>query len=321
MTSLLCDVGGTHIRFAINDGNSIRDIKKYLVAEFQNLEDAIAQYLTTYAEKPDALYLATAARFDGMKWSFTNQNSWQLVPSEFHKRFAFKTIRCLNDFEANAYSIIVAEAGDLLAIADGKGAHGDKESRCVIGVGTGLGLAYLYGDKNKPWVQQTYGGHMLPVMRTAEQAELYKFIADKKSDGAIPIYEDVLSGLGLYRTYQFVCAQNHIDAEFRDVSDLMARGKDNDLFRRALEIFFETLGVFTHQAVAFGYSYNGVYFTGGIIDRLMLAGLFNRDVFLRHFHQENISVVKNSVLATPVYWIKDEFISLRGLQYLAMNDA
>ncbi len=319
MRVLLCDVGGTHIRFGLSMGQKIENIRKFRVDEFDTLDDAIGQYLLS-GEKPDAFYLATAARFDGSKWIFTNENKWQVIPATLEKKFSFKTIRCLNDFEASALSIIVAEESELLPIVRTDKKIIPEESRCIIGVGTGLGLAYLIGGFENPVVQQTYGGHMLPTILTQEHAELYKFITDKKNNDTIAIFEDVLSGTGLYRIYQFLCAQSHLDADYRSVSDLFERGKDNEIFRSALDIFFEILGLFAHQAVAFGYSYSGLYFTGGIIDRLMVAGLFGKEKFLQGFYQNNIPIVKKNVLSTPIYWIKDEFISLKGLLYLAEKE-
>ena len=305
MTILLCDVGGTHVRFALGQNKKIAP-HKMRVDQYPRLQDAILSFLQSQHTSPESIssyYLA-----------FGNRNEWDTNPDQIHAILPNTKIHQVNDFEANARGVLIAEASDFMLLNRPSGDIVSHSSKTVFGIGTGLGLAYVCGDSREQFVQRTHGGHMLPA-RSPQHEDLYKFISDAKRD--ILIYEDMLSGRGLFDIYRYLSARNHLDLEYMDAEILMRDGKDNPVFQQALEIFFEVLGLFAHQAIAFGYSYGGVYLTGGVIDRLMLAGLFNVQKFMSGFLQQSVPIVLQDVKATPVYWIKDEFISLKGLLHLA----
>lgn len=308
MTILLCDVGGTHIRFALGSGHKIEPYKLRVDAH-RDLGDAISLYLTTQQIAPEAItafYLA-----------FSNRNEWDTTPEALREALPKAVIRQVNDFEANAHGVLVAEKADFLCLYEGRGESVPHSSKTVIGVGTGLGLAYVLGEKEQGFVQRTHGGHMLPAHAASHQ-ELYDFLQKRKSD--VVIYEDILSGRGLFDVYRYLSAKNFLDCEFENAESLMLNGKDNPVFRQALDIFCEMLGLFAHHAVAFGYAYGGIYLTGGVIDRLMLSGLFKADKFMEFYLQDNVKIVRTHAESASVCWIRDEFVSLKGLLNLAKED-
>lgn len=308
MTILLCDVGGTHIRFALGARHKIEPYKLRVDAH-RDLPDAISLYLSTQhirATDVTAFYLA-----------FSNRNEWNTQPETLRLALPNAVIRQVNDFEANAYGVLAGTPEDFIALKAGDSNTVPHSSKTVIGVGTGLGLAYISGEKGSGFVQRTHGGHMLPVFAPRFDA-LYAHLQKQKSD--ILIYEDILSGRGLYDVYKFLAETNHLDAEYPNAESLMRDGKDDPVFHQALDVFCEMMGLFAHHAVAFGYAYGGIYLTGGVIDKLMLAGLFRTEKFLENFLQKNVEIVKNHADATPVYWIRDEFVSLKGLYTLALED-
>lgn len=310
MTILLCDVGGTHIRFASAEPDGAMCVpEKFRVDLHSSLEDAIRKYLSANSLAADAvthLYLA-----------FSNRNDWSTEKAMLQTVLPKAEITQVNDFEANAAGIAVSGAGDFLELSQGQGEAVAFASKVVLGVGTGLGLAYLIPEGDRSIVQRTHGGHMRPATATPEQQKIFEELAVAKKDGTIPIFEDVLSGRGVFDLYRLVCHRNHLNAEYHDVSHLLLAGKDDPIVKQALEFWHEILGVFAHQAVAFGYSYGGIYLTGGMIDRLIAADMFDLPTFLKHFRQKNVPVVVRDVMATPVYWVRDEFVSLRGLLHQA----
>lgn len=306
MTILLCDVGGTHIRFASSElSGAMTQPEKLRVDTHSSLEDAISRYLLAQslpANDVTHLYLA-----------FSNRNNWSTEEAILKTVLPKAVIVQVNDFEANALGILVSDQTDMHTLIEGQGKTPPRSSKVVLGVGTGLGIAYLLNNGKQSFVQRTHGGHMLAATPRPELFELFQSLAATKSDGTISIYEDVLSGKGLFALYTYVCHRNQLNPEYHDAADLLLTGKDDPVVQQTLALFFEMLGVFTHQAAAFGHSYGGVYLTGGVIDRLLGAGLFNSDAFLKGFYQKNVPIVVSDVMATPVYWVKDEFVSLRGL--------
>ncbi|PZP56470.1 MAG: hypothetical protein DI586_03505 [Micavibrio aeruginosavorus] len=308
MSILLCDVGGTHIRFAFKGEGQLRPYKTR-VDQHPTLNHAIEAYLSSQSVPPQSI-----RKF---YFAFSNRNEWNTNPAELKTVLPNAVIHQINDFEANAHGLLLADQADVDLLNRPEINTIEKASKVIIGVGTGLGFAYLFKSENGDFVQRSHGAHMLPAY-SAVHAELYDHISRSKEDALI--YEDMLTGRGIYEIYRFLSMKSHLDIEYPDTEILMRDGKDNPVFRQALVIFHEMLGLFTHQAVAFGYSYGGVYLTGGVIDRLILAGLFDLKKFLEYFYQDLHPIVTRDVVSTPVYWIKDEFISLKGLLYLAEKE-
>lgn len=301
MTILLCDAGGTHIRFAVSDDRGgMTQPDKLRVDAHASLEDAIERYLLAQSLPAGAIkafYLA-----------YSGRNTWARDEAQLRQLLPNAALKQVNDFEANALGIAVAPREDFTGLYDPKSAPVPGASRVVLGVGTGLGLAYIFSNGH---VQQTHGGHMLPAMTRKEHGEIFSSLVRKEIK--TPIYEDVLSGKGLFELYKLVCHRNQLNPEYHDVADLLISGRDDPIVGQALVFFHEILGIFAHQAMAFGYAYGGIYLTGGMIDRLIGAGLFDVALFLQHARYPSAPIVEEHVMATPVYWVRDEFISLRGL--------
>lgn len=308
MTLLLCDVGGTFVRFALKrQGELMRVPQKLRAANYPVFEEAARHFLTSSDISPNdisALGLAFGSR---NPWQITSESVAALLPrAEFYK---------INDFEANAYGVLNISEEDLFLLNKDPLPKNQRTNgaKCVVGPGTGLGLAYIFEGPQGKLVQKTHGGHMRPACLGEESPLLFQSLAALRPDGTIPIYEDVVSGPGLYNLYRIFSSRNHLGLEYRDTHELLAKGRNDPLVIQSLKVFHEWLGVFVHQAVAFGNSYGGVYLTGGIMDKLALLDLFDSSTFFDSFYQKNVPIVMADVLATPVYWIRDEYVSLRGL--------
>lgn len=307
MTILVCDAGGTHIRYALSeDGRFISEPQKFKIAEFSNFESIVSHFLSG-AQTP-------AEKITSFRLSYGDQNPWKITEEECSRFLPAADFLKVNDFEANAWGIATASEGEFLLLNKPYGVCSGGASKCVIGSGTGLGLAYISDRKGVPQIQRTHGGHMLPVTVTDDHRELFDKIQKLKQIPSVAIYEDILSGPGIFNIYKLLAGRTHTHAdEYRDTNDMIDRGRNDPLAEQALRFYHEILGVFAHQAVAFGFSYQGLYLTGGITDRLVINNLFDFDTFEKFFIQDNIEIVKKDVGATPVFWVKNEFIALKGL--------
>ncbi len=306
MTILLCDAGGTHIRFALaKDGLLNGDPQKYRIGDYPDFGSVACHFLTSQQEKPEDISELRLAYGGQFVWPITNETIAQVLPNA--------TLTKINDFEANARGIAAAKDDGFLRLNETVGTRPEGSARLVIGVGTGLGLAQIIDTPNGQHIQKNHGGHMIPALPKAYQHDLFDALQTLKQKPSVMIYEDLLSGPGLYRAYTLMAERAQTDAEYRDTNDMIARGRHDPLAVEVLRVFHEVLGLFAHQAVAFTNAYGGLYLTGGIIDRLVGASLFDYATFAANFHQDSVPIVKSDVAATPVYWVKDEFIALTGL--------
>lgn len=306
MTILLCDTGGTHIRFALSDdGKAMSEPQKFKLDEFLNLESVATHFLYANGKQP--------ADITSFKLSFGGQNPWDLSEETVRTFLPNAHYTRVNDFEANAWGIAFSDEDHFLLLNTPEGTCNKGASKIVLGSGTGLGLAYILTGKKETHVQRTHGGHFFPAMATEEHRRIFEEIQKFKKTPSVIIYEDILSGPGIYNLYSLLAESTHTHVAYRDTNDLIERGRNDPLVEQALRIYHEVLGIFIHQVVACGFSYGGVYLTGGIIDRLVGHNLFDMQTVDKFFKQDNVEGVIDDMRATPIYWVKDEFIALKGL--------
>ncbi len=305
MTILIADAGGTHIRFAVShDGKTLSEPQKFKVHEFLSLGDAITHYL--FRERIE---------FDDVRqfaYALAGRNPWG--KEQATAVFPAVPTLLINDFEANAYGLIDAGADDVVCLVEHKGtAHPAVATRAIIGSGTGVGIAYIIPVGSGYHVQRTHGAHILPALLRHEHRAILDNIRTLKPTTAAPIYEDLLAGYGIFDIYRALAAGAHVAVDYQDTNDMIAHGANDPFVQQTLKLYHGILGVFAHQVLAFGYAYGGLYLTGGITDRLIGAGLFDLETFQEELNQNLVPIVQAQVAATPIYWVNDEFISLRGL--------
>lgn len=305
---LLADIGGTHIRLArATPGGAPQSYRKNRVDAFAGIAEAIAWYLSFEKEDREAV--------DAFYLAFSNRNSWDASSTAIKLALPRARFFRVNDFEANAHGIPAMGPADLQVLRPA-GDVPAGSSRILMGAGTGLGLACIVGAGDRTMVQQTHGAHMMPPLMTDEQHAIMAAVTAEKKTATAPIYEDIASGPGLYAVYRALCSGRKIFVSHDDAHAVIA-DHQTDVCAQALRIFHEVLGIFASQAVSFAYGYGGIYLTGGIIDRIMAHGAFDQDSFFRFFNGDFVPVVQRDLGATPVYWVRDEFISLKGLALYA----
>lgn len=300
---LVIDIGGTFMRLALSeDGKTfINDPQKLKCDRYSSLQDALLNFVQAEKKSPQDIKTISIAR--------SGRNAWEIDNTSITRNFPSACLSVVNDFEANALGLINAAPDDVVHLGGMKMVPDTTLPRAVIGSGTGLGLAYIANGI----VHRTHGGHMLPALTTAEQISLFGELQKLKTDKTIPIYEDALSGNGLLNIYKILSGRNHLDCEYSDTHHLLAEGRNNPLVQQSLKFYHEILGQFAHQVLAFGGAYGGLFLTGGITDRLISHDLFDKEAFLEALYQETVPVVLDDVRKTPIFWVKDEFISLGGL--------
>ena len=314
---LLADVGGTHVRFAISYDGSVELIRKYYVSEFPDLIQATERYLreverSTYSF--DLYALSSAAVFDEGVWKFTNHNPWIIDPDKVCRALPIERFTIIDDFQSNAYGVLAASEDDLHVIRPASQDHDPKLVRCIARCGTGLGLSYLIPVEDRIRVHETWGGHMVPAAITQEQRDMLDAVQKVKMVDSSPIFEDVVSGPGFSRIYHILKQEETGKEAYFSANDILRKASEGgEIATHALRLFHEFLGLFVHQAVVYNHAYGSVHLTGGMIDVLFRLDLFDTETFLEYFHMRPVPVVDKSLRSVPIYWVKDEYVALRGL--------
>lgn len=302
---ILVDMGGTHVRFAVEEGGAPSEIKKYKAADFKTFEQALEKYISECGLKQKfSLRIATAAHPDEKNvWRFVNRNKWEIDVS------ALGNVEIiLNDFEAATWGLTGLQDQKTLS----KGKENKNAARCLIGPGTGLGLGYLTLAGKTFHVQGTLGGHLSAAAITDEQSRVLKAVEKTKDRSGHVVYEDVVSGPGVFNIYRALCNLSDEQQSAQTVEELFDH-LTSPAARDALRLFHEFFALFAATVTVSGNSYGGLYLMGGVLDRLIEKSMFDLAHFQKFFTGGFVPSVKKSLDETPIIHVTDPYLALRGL--------
>jgi glucokinase len=203
------DVGGTKILLEVGDMRSGRWrpalARRYAVTDFASMEEVLEGFLAEWGHvrppraRITAGALGVAGPALGNRVTMTNR-PWRLDGDYLAERFDIPHLRLLNDLAAAAYGLDVLPANDLVTLQAGTAVP--DANRVLLGVGTGLGVAYLIGASSPrapaspattgassprapasratargPIIVAGEGGHVGVSPATPQQVELWKELA------------------------------------------------------------------------------------------------------------------------------------------------
>lgn len=295
MTVVLADLGGTHLRLA-KMGGAI-SVAKYKIADYPDIETVLLAFAPDIA----ALYLAAAIHPRGgiiEDRRFGDKSHWTIDLARLQDRLALEKLLVLNDLEAAAHALPALTGEDLsvlLPAAEGD-VHFDHPPRLLVGVGTGIGHAFLFEKAGQAaFVQRTHGGHMPALALSDEQKDIAARLAKANMRDRDLIVEDIVSGSGYANLLSLVPEE------------------------RALRLFWEFLGLYCNALVSMCGAYGGIYLTGGVMDELHAAGKMDALSFSHFFHRPMVPVVAQSLAATPVYYCREPNMPITGLAALVQR--
>ncbi len=308
---ILCDLGGTHIRFGVDGGEPEfgRSLAKFPAADFSGFEEAVRHYAN----------LHDISLREGVALAATGPLSrpWP-VDATAAARSGVNILHEVSDFEASAWGVMRLGGDQLVTVRAG---IGDPDApQVILGPGTGLGLAYMIPGGEGGWrIQKTHGGHMRAALLSAEHIELAERISRLMGTGQTVIYEHFASGRGLPFLYRAVCQMRGETGRAADSAEDILAGEMDDALRTTLRVFHEVLGLFAHSCILTLNALGGLYLDGGIVQRLRERGLFDSDTVLRFMTLNPVATVRADLDAVPVRIVNEPFIALHGLA--AMNRA
>ncbi len=229
-------------------------------------------------------------------------------------RMLIPKVRVVNDLAAAATGLDMLGPRDLVTVQAGKAATG--EARVVMGVGTGLGIAYLVPDDTGYCVVPGEGGHAGFAPSTPRQLDLWQSIF--AAHGRVAA-EDIVSGMGLMRVLSFLQeggAHKHGGREDAISAEGIAERADKgDLeCSGALDLFIECMGNVAGDHALAVMARGGVYLTGGVIARLYARLADSR--FCEAFCAKG--VFSSTLMKIPVRAVTSERVVLLGAAKMVM---
>jgi glucokinase len=149
--TLLADLGGTNVRFALADTDLTAplltdSIRRYRVTDFDTLAEAIRQYFGDTGFSARYAIIAAAGRIaDGETVQITN-NPWAVSAQQLRSKLGMNSVRLVNDFAAQSMAVTLLTPKDLVTVGAPPlprlGSHA-SQTFVVMGPGTGLGVGGL----------------------------------------------------------------------------------------------------------------------------------------------------------------------------------
>ena len=263
------DVGATKILLEVGEVRSgvwVPALANRYESADLTFSEALGRFLEQWRSRAKRPARITAAAFgaagprDGNRVKMTNR-PWSVDGDAVVRRFGISKVKVVNDLEASARGLELLPARELRTVQAGRAVEGAP--RVVMGVGTGLGIAYLIACGKRYAAVAGEGGHATFAPVTPRQVELANAIRAAK--GRVS-NEDILSGAGLSRIHQFVTGRggamppDRISREAMEGTDAMCSS--------ALDLFIECIGSVAGDHAVNLMAQGGVFLTGGIVARI-----------------------------------------------------
>jgi glucokinase len=311
---LLGDIGATNARFALLTKGVLGPVSWIEVAQYPNFEDAVDALLKSKfdgIEVSQAVF-AVAGPVESGRCTLTNR-SWIVDERDIRKRFAFDTVRVVNDFEATALSLPHLGEDDLYRVGQGRAVL--HAAKAVLGPGSGLGVAGLVGDDGRWIVVPSEGGHATMAATTPREDAILARLREQFSHVSA---ERILSGPGLENLYRAIAAIDGAEAPLGNPVEITNAALDasSPVACAALDMFCAMLGSFAgNVALTYG-ARGGVYIAGGIAPRILR--FLSSSSFRQRFEQKGR--MTSYLAAIPTQVIVHPTATFLGLRSLAKAD-
>lgn len=274
--TLLADLGGTNVRFALCDPTLdvpllATSVRRYHTGQFASLAAAMQQYLHDSDSHPRHALIAAAGRIsDGRTVQITN-NPWLVSARKLQHDFDLQSVRVINDFAAQAMALTLLGADGQIAVgtlpAPSVGTQA-AQTFVVMGPGTGLGVGALLWRDGYASVLESEGGHAGFAAHSADDIEILTQL--NRRFGRVS-NERLLSGQGLVNLYTALAASTGHAAEALRPEDITARANagSDPLCVRTVETLAGIFGSIAGDFVLTLGGWDGVYLTGGLLPVLL----------------------------------------------------
>ena len=302
--ALLGDVGGTHARFALDQGDGAHALEVLACADYGDLEQALRHYLRMRGDPPvreAAIAIATPVLGDHV--AMTNRG-WSFSTEALRRAMRWDRLVVLNDFTALALALPDLPSAACVRVGGEPARPGQPAA--LLGPGTGLGVSgLLWTPEGRAMALAGEGGHVSFAPSDEDEVDLWRFARARHGHVSA---ERLLSGPGLALIHAW--ARGRHGGEARDAPAIVEAGcwGADKACVVALDMFCAALGtVAADLALTLG-AFGGVYLGGGIVARM-------GDVFVRSRFRERFEAkgrFGGYLAKIPVFVIHGEAAALPG---------
>ncbi len=329
---LVADIGGTNSNFGIAqivDGDAeltlSMHVKSQQITDFTQLVKELLDIIFKKYEINIKSACFAAAGVVTPKQNFCKPTNLNITinAKDIIKHTGLDCAFIVNDFEVIGYGIDRIDQKDLVTIQ--RGNEFKRGNKAILGAGTGLGKGILR------WIQSKHrylpvaseGGHADFSAQTQLDINLITFMQKQEQHTCNISWENVLSGKGIKRIYNFFGTFNQYDHQDETVAkdglqpdDIFKnRNRDKrcwDTFELYTLLYARCAKNWALDTLALG----GVYIAGGIAAKNV--DMFKLDCFAKEFANCGKQVLL--LKSVPIWVIADYNVSLYGaIEYMRLE--
>jgi glucokinase len=319
------DIGGTKallLLAALRQGQVEPVLeRRYSVASFPGFSPMLARFLDECRQhrgrdtRLASACFGAAGPVSDARIQMTNL-PWCLDAGAVAAEFGIGRVLLVNDFEAAAWGIEALGPGDSAVLQRGEPLP--HAARVIIGAGSGLGVAYALPQGKHYRVIAGEGGHAGFAPADDEQMRLWRALHAQLDRVSV---EHVVSGPGLVRIYDFLCAEmpqapalrEEVRTEGAVAISRHALERKDPLACHALDLFIACYGAAAGDHALAVTARGGVYITGGIAPKIL--GRLAAGGFMAAFNAKGTHAQMN--LGMPVRVVTTERLGLLGAMLIA----
>jgi glucokinase len=302
----VADIGGTNTRVALADGPVLRagSVEKYRNADYSSLDSVLRSYL----EKMEVAgcsgaCVALAGPVRNGIGHLTNLD-WRMDEDLLSEATGAPVVALLNDLQAQGFALGHLEAACLRPVIS-RPPPAAQETRLMIGLGTGFNAASVLYTPAGRIVTPSEAGHANLPVRTEQELRLCRFV---ETAHGFPAVEDVLSGRGLERVYNFLSPTPDQPQRLSAAEVMAAAAREERQALDALELFIGLLGTVAGNLSLIHLPFGGVYLCGGVARHIgpYLGSMGFAEAFA------NKGRFADFMRDFPVWLVEDDFAALTG---------
>lgn len=318
------DVGGTKtllkVGFFIDARWQPAFGARYAAIDFPDFRSVLLRFFQDWETRQRSHNTITKACFGvagplfGNRVKMTNLK-WVADADAISAEFNILNVRIVNDFFAAASGIEMLSDEDIVVLQAGEPVQ--AAPRLVIGAGTGLGVAFLVREGAGYNVISGEAGHAAFSPTTLEQVELWRDL--NKRLGRVSA-EDVVSGPGLVRIYEFIERKEGrpaLQAGMTPAAIVRAAIESHDpAALSALDLFITCYGEVAGNHALAVLARGGVYIAGGIAPRILSR--LQDGGFLAAFNAKSAHC--DTLRKIPVSVVTNERLGVLGCALIAARE-
>ncbi|WP_395666017.1 glucokinase [Methylocella sp.] len=264
---VLCDVGGTNARFALQAAPDAPLLPGPPVktADHASFEKALASAFVGFGVRARSALVCAAGPVRGRTVELTNAG-WRIDGAETAADLGLDQGLLLNDFEAQALALPALQDVWTTPIGPARPAAGG--TRLVMGVGTGLGAAGLIEVEGRHLALPTEAGHLDFAPVGSVEAAIWPHIPIS-AHGRIGV-ETILSGAGLARLHRARCAAEGLPPPQIDEIGVVAEAMSapDGEAARTLSLFWTLVARYAGDLALALMAKGGVTLAGGVLPKI-----------------------------------------------------